>query len=173
MLIRVLCSLGLATLLCTAQDPAGVVAQRAAMKKLAFLEGRWSGPAKVRRGPGPPMALTQNESVSFKLDGLVLLVEGWGDRADGQTVFRALSTIAYDPATSQYRFRAYHDGNYLDTELTVTEKGFAWGYSAGPLKVTNTMRLTDGGEWEETTLASYAGNAPTKSVEMKLSRKPL
>jgi hypothetical protein len=50
-----------------------------------------------------------------------------------------------------YHFRAYNDGRYLDTELSVTPGGFAWGYTAGPVKVTNTMRLNEKGEWAETT----------------------
>src|ERR1700682_4753637 len=81
------------------QQP-NVSAQREAMKKLAFLVGKWSGDASVIRGPGEPMKLVQTEDVQFKLDGLVMLVEGSGRNSDGQVVFRALATISYDDTTS-------------------------------------------------------------------------
>lgn len=88
--------------------------QREAMHKLAFLAGRWSGPITVIRGPGEPLRLTQTENVQFKLDGLVLLIEGQSTGSDGKVLFSALATISYDDASHTYRFRAYNDGHYLE-----------------------------------------------------------
>ncbi len=104
-----------------AQQP-DIVAQRAAMKKLEFLVGKWSGGASVARGPGEPMRIIQSEDVQFRLDGLVVLLEGTGRNAEGQRVFGALAVIAYDEATSTYRFRAFNDGRFLDTELKDSEQ---------------------------------------------------
>lgn len=154
-----------------AQQP-DVAAQREAMKKLQFLVGKWSGPATVIRGPGEPLKLTQTEDVQYKLEGLVLLVEGAGSNSDGKVVFRALATISYDEATSSYRFRAYNDGRFLDTELAVSSKGFSWGFTAGPAKITNTMRITENGEWAETTEAAFGSAPPRKSVDMLLKHLP-
>ncbi len=53
-----------------------VEAQRTAMKKLEFLLGEWSGEATVLRGPGQFIEMAQTESVQFKLDGLLLMIEG-------------------------------------------------------------------------------------------------
>ncbi|MCX6629569.1 MAG: hypothetical protein NTW28_18275 [Candidatus Solibacter sp.] len=156
---------------CEGQQP-NAAAQREAMKKLDFLVGQWSGPASVSRGPGEPLKLTQSETVQFKMDGLVMLVEGTGRDAAGKIVFQALATICYDDATSTYRFRAYNDGRYLDTDLKVTPKGFEWGYTAGPLKVNNVMRINEKGEWVETTESTYGATPPRKSVEMTLRRQP-
>ena len=61
-------------------------------------------------------------------------------------------------------------GRFLDVPLTVTEKGFSWGYNAGPLKVVNTMTLTPDGVWLETTESTYGSTPPRRSVEMRLSR---
>jgi hypothetical protein len=160
------------TALCHGQQRPNVAAQREAMKKLDFLAGKWSGEALVTRGPGDPMKLLQTEEVQFKMDGLVMLVEGAGRGSDGQIAFRALATISYDDTTATYRFRAYHDGHYLDTELNVTPRGFAWGYAAGPVKVSNTMRLNEKGEWAETTETTVSSSPPRKSVEMTLRRQP-
>src|SRR5579863_3135783 len=108
--------------------PSGADLQREAMRKLAFLAGRWSGPVTIVMGPGEPLHLTQTETVAYKLDGLVLLIEGQSTAATGKAQFQALATVAFDDATHAYRFRAYHDGHYLDTELTVSADGFSWGF---------------------------------------------
>jgi hypothetical protein len=57
-------------------------------------------------------------------------------------------------------------------KLDVTPKGFAWGYEDGPLKVRNTMRLNDQGEWSETTESSFGSSPARRPVEMTLRRQP-
>ncbi len=153
-------------------DENSVENQRAAMHRLAFLAGHWSGPVTVVRGPGEPLSLTQTENVEYKLDGLVMLLEGQSTGADGKPQFQALATIAYDDATHTYRFRAYHGGHYLDTKLNVFADGFSWGFAAGPAQVTNTMHLTAQGKWQETTEVAMGGNPPRPSVKMLLARQP-
>lgn len=157
-----------------AQGPAqqSIADQRAAMRKLSFLSGRWSGPATVVVGPGRTLHLTQTENVQYKLDGLVLLVEGQGSGADGKPVFSALATIAYDDTSHSCRFRAYNDGHYVDTVLSATADGFSWGFTAGPAHVVNTMQLTANGQWHEVSQTSFAGGPPHPSVEMTLTRLP-
>ncbi|MGB8772009.1 MAG: hypothetical protein WCC92_20520, partial [Candidatus Korobacteraceae bacterium] len=83
----------------------------------------------------------------------------------------ALATIAYDDASHTYRFRAYNDGHYLDTELSVPNHGFSWGFMAGPAHIVNTMHLTAKGEWNEVTEATVGSNPPHRSVEMLLQRQ--
>jgi len=147
-----------------------VAAQRAAMSKLGFLIGQWSGPLMLQSGPGPARHLVQSEDVHPKLDGLVLLVEGMARASSGRAVFQALATISYDDVTATYRFRAYNDGRYLDTKLSVIGKGFSWGYTAGPATITNTMRLTPAGEWSEKTTVSVGAAPPHTTVELTLHR---
>ena len=156
-----------------AQQPGnGAAAQRAAMEKLAFLAGHWAGPVTITRGPGEPLHLTQTETIEYKLDGLVLLVEGKSTGADGKAQFSALATIAYDDASHAYHFRAYHDGHYLDTELSVPANGFSWGFAAGPAHILNTMHLGEKGEWDEVTDVTFGDNPPHRSVDMQLQRQP-
>ncbi len=156
-----------------AQQPGmpNVDAQREAMKKLAFLAGHWSGPVSISRGPGAPIHLTQNETVQFKLDGLVLLIEGESTGTDSKPQFQALATVSYDEAAHTYRFRAYNEGRYIDTELTMQPDGFAWGFDAGQAKIQNTMHLTPKGEWHETTNVTFGSNPPRLSVEMLLQHQ--
>lgn len=163
-------SLLLATLPLAAQQPSNtsIETQREAMHKLAFLAGRWSGPVSITRGPGELLKLTQTENIAYRLDGLVLLIEGQSTGAEGKAQFQALATIAYDDASHTYRIRAYNGGHYVDTELNVQTDGFSWGFNAGPAKVQNTMHLTAKGEWQESTDVTFGNNPPHRSVEMLL-----
>lgn len=155
-----------------AQQSAGsVAAQRAAMQKLAFLQGHWSGPVRIVRGPGEPLHLTQTEDVEYRLGGLVLLIQGKSTGADGKAEFQALATVAFDDATGTYRFRAYNDGHYVDTELRVLAEGFSWGMQAGPAHVVNSMHMTDKGEWQETTEVAFGSAPARRSVDMLLEHQ--
>src|SRR5260370_32190516 len=61
--------------LCCGQQPPNLPAQREAMKKLAFLVGKWSGGATSSRGPNETVKVTQTEEVQFNLSGPVLPIE--------------------------------------------------------------------------------------------------
>jgi hypothetical protein len=152
--------------------PSATEAQRQAMRKLAFLAGHWSGPITVIRGPGEPLHLTQSEEVAYKLDGLVMLVEGKSVSSDGKVQFNALATISFDDTSKTYRFRAYNEGRYIDTELAVTTGGFSWGFEAGPAHVANTMHLTGKGEWQESTEVKMGSDPPRSVVDMMLKPRP-
>jgi hypothetical protein len=156
---------------CFAQQAPDLQAQRVAMKKLAFLAGKWSGDATSRRGPGEAIKVRQTEVVQFKLDGLVMLIEGTGRNPEtGDAMFNALATIAYDDAAKVYHFRAYNDGRYLDTDLKVPENGFEWGYTSGPAEVRFVMHLSEKGEWVETGDLKLGVNPPQRTFEMTLRK---
>ena len=160
------------TALCSAQQQPNLPAQREAMKKLAFLAGKWSGDATTRRGQNETVKVKQTEDIQFKLGGLVLLIEGTGRHPDtGDVIFNALATIAYDEPAKVYHFRAYNDGRYLDTEMKVPETGFEWGYKAGPVDVRFVMRLNDKGEWVETGDMKFGDNPPQRTFEMTLRKQ--
>jgi hypothetical protein len=166
-----LLSFGLA--MAVPQPPSNSVAvQRQAMHKLAFLTGHWSGSVSILRGSDEALHLTQTEDVEYKLDNLVLLIEGKSTSGDGKVGFQALATVAYDDASHCYRFRAYNNGRYLDTVLSVSGNGFSWSYTAGPARIVNTMHLTGKGEWEEVTEAIIGSNPPHRSVDMLLRHLP-
>src|SRR5271167_3686798 len=89
-------------------------AQRTAMKKLNFLVGEWAGEARVLRGPSEPMELVQTEEAQYKLDGLILMIEGVGrTKSGGQPVLQALGVISYDDERKTYYMRAFNDGRFL------------------------------------------------------------
>ena len=62
-------------------------AQRTAMKKLEFLVGKWNGEARLLRGSDQWMDLHQSEEAQYKLDGLILVIEGIGRaKSDGRSI---------------------------------------------------------------------------------------
>lgn len=172
-MLRILLVFTMALFLSAAQAPSGpnLAAQREAMKKLDFMPGKWTGEASIYRGPGEPIKILQTEEVQYKLDGLILLVEGTGRDTNGKIVFRALATIAYDDAAKQYRFRSYNDGRYLDTDLKVNDNGWEWGYAVGQGRARFTMRLNGRDEWTETGEFLMGDNPPRKTIEMKVRRE--
>lgn len=159
--------------LAVAQMPnaAAQAAQKEAMQKLAFLAGHWQGPITVQMGPGEPLHLTQTETVEYKLDGLVLLIEGKSTDAAGKVEFEALATIAYDDQTHSYRIRAYNAGHYVDEPMTVEKDGFTWGFDAGPVHIKNTMHLTSDGQWKEETQVTVPNRPAFQTVEITLTRQ--
>ena len=158
---RLLCWFAIACTVFAQPQRPNVKAQGEAMKKLAFLVGTWTGDATTARS-NQTFNVKQTEQVSYKLDGLVLLIEGTGRNPEnGEVMFRALATVSYDDATGVYHFRAYNDGSYLDTELKVPDRGFEWGYKAGSAQIAFVMKLNDFGDWVETGDVT-AGSTPAQ-----------
>ena len=145
-------------------------AQRAAMKKLGFLVGEWSGEASVLRGAGQFIELAQTESAQFRLDGLLLVIEGvgWG-KADGKLALQALGVISFDDETGAFRMRAFNDGRWLETEVKLAEGGnsISWEFSLGEYKTRTMMRINENGEWTEAGELIIGNRAPQKMMELK------
>jgi hypothetical protein len=166
MLIRLL--LCLSSLVCFAQTP-NPETQREAMKKLAFLAGKWSGDATVQRGPGEPVKIRQSEDIQYRLGGLVMIIEGTGrDIESGKVLFNAFAVVNYDESKKQYRIRAYSDGRQVETELEVSDRGFAWGFPSGPAQIRNVMVVNEKNEWAETTTVKVGDRPEFTTVRMLL-----
>jgi len=164
------------SVLSAAQQSRGpdLAAQRAAMKKLAFVIGRWAGEARVERGTGEPILLTQTEEAQYKLDGLILMTEGIGRaKADGKTILQALGILSYDDTAGTYRMRAFNDGRFLETEVKLLEngKGITWGFILGQIKTSSVMRITEEGDWTELHEITIGSQPPRKYMEIKVSRQ--
>jgi hypothetical protein len=150
-----------------------VEAQRAAMKKLGCLVGEWSGEASALRGPGQFAELTQTESAQFKLDGLVLVIEGVGrTKAEGKLSLQALGLISFDDETGTYRMRAFNDGRWLETEVKLADgvNSISWGFALGEFKTTTVLRINESGEWTEHGELVIGDHPPQKMMELKVRR---
>jgi hypothetical protein len=159
---------------CMAQQPRvpDIESQRAAMKKLSFLIGKWSGEARILRGSGEPLELIQTEEAEYKLDGSILLVEGIGrSRSDGKVVLQALGIVSYDDEARAYRMRAYNNGRYTESEVKLGEdgKGITWGFALGEIKTSSVLRINEKGEWTELTEIAIGSQPPRKFMELRVS----
>ena len=155
---------------CMAQLPRtpDVEAQRAAMKKLSFLIGKWSGEARVFRGP-EPLELIQTEEAQYKLDGLLLIIEASGrKKVDGSLALQAYGIVSFDDETNTYRFRAYNDGRWLESQVKLLEdgKGITWGFFLGPIKTSARLLINERGEWTELHEITIGAQAPRKFMEL-------
>jgi hypothetical protein len=150
-----------------------VEAQRSAMKKLGFLVGEWSGEASVLRGPGQLVQLMQTESAQFRLDGLVLVIEGVGrTKADGKLALQALGLISFDDETGTYRMKAFNDGRWLETEVKLADGGnsISWGFALGEFKTMTVMRINENGDWTELGELVIGGGPRQKMMDLRARR---
>jgi len=139
------------------------------MKKLDFLVGTWSGNARMLRGPGEPIEMIQTEEARYKLDGLLLVIEGIGRiKSDGKLALQALGIVSYDDETGTYHMRAFNDGRWLETDVTLADSGkeLAWGFTLGEIKTRSTLRINEKGEWTELHEITIGSQPPRKFMEV-------
>jgi hypothetical protein len=148
--------------------------QREAMQKLDFLVGKWAGEARVLRGPGDPVQLIQTEEAQYKLDGLILLIEGIGrTKSTGQLALQALGIMSYDDETGVYHMRAFNDGRFLATEVKLSgrAKELTWGFSLGEIKTNSILRMNDQDEWTELHEITIGAQQPKQLMELTVRRQ--
>ncbi len=150
-----------------------IEAQRAAMKKLEFLVGDWSGEASVLRGPGQFVDLAQTESAQFKLDGLLLVIEGVGrGQTDHRPALQSLGLISFDDDAGTYQMRAFNDGRWVETEVKLADDGksISWGFALGEFKTSTVLRINDNGEWTQLGQLTIGDRPPQKMMDLKVRR---
>lgn len=144
------------------------------MKKLNFLVGSWSGRARILRTPSEPVQLIQTEEAQYKLDGLLLVIEGVGrSEPDGKVVLQALGIVSYDDAAGTYHMRAYNDGRWLETDVKLAPSGteLTWGFVLGNVQTSSVMRINEKGEWTELTEISVGSEPKRKYMELAVKRQ--
>lgn len=142
--------------------------QREAMKKLSFLIGSWRGEARLFRGTAP-VELIQTEVAQYKLDGLILMIEGVGQtKSDGKSALQALGVLSYDDAAGAYHMRAFNDGRWLETDVKLAEsgKGLTWGFVLGEFRIKSSLQISESGEWTEFHEITVGAGTPRKLMEV-------
>jgi hypothetical protein len=149
-------------------------AQRAAMKKLEFLVGKWNGDAQVLLSETGPKELAMTELAEYRLDGLVLTIEGVGrDKKDGKPALQAFGVVSYDDASGTYHMRAFNNGQFLETgvKLAGDGRGLSWGFTIGEYQTHSTMSIDDTGDWTEHHEISVGASPPKPLMELKVRRQ--
>jgi hypothetical protein len=147
--------------------------QREAMRKLDFLIGSWSGEAHLQRG-GELITVAQTEEAYYKLDRLILAIEGTGKtQADNQPSLLALGIISFDDATGTYRIRAWNDGRFLESEVKLLEDGksLRWGFGAGDIRSNSLLQIDKDGQWTEKAELTVGSQPPRKLMDLTVRRK--
>src|SRR5215468_1253799 len=104
------------------------------------------------RASGEWIEFNQTECAEYKLDGLLLVIEGVGRaKSDGRTLLQAYGIASYDDAKGTYHMRTFNDGRWLETNTVVADNGkeLTWGFTLGDIRTNSTLRLTGAGEWTE------------------------
>lgn len=117
------------------------------MSKLDFMEGTWKGEGWMYGQDGQRHEFEQSESVQFKLDHTLLLIEGHG-LAQGQVVHNALAAVTYDKELEEYAFVSWL-ANGLSGKYTAKLIGdkFHWYPNAYSRY---TLLINEQGQWYET-----------------------
>jgi hypothetical protein len=149
-------------------------AQRAAMKKLGFLVGKWSGEARILRGALPDQVLLQTEEAYYKLDGLLLVIEGTGHEApDMKPELQAFGVLSYDDENRTYRMRAFNMGRFLETEINLLSdgQGLTWGFDLGLVKSSAILRINEQGDWTEAHDVILGSRPKTHFMDIIVSKR--
>ena len=125
-----------------------------AMKKLSFMEGKWSGSGwQIGRDRQKHM-FSQTEDITFEGGGEVLLIKGLGKAStegEESVIHNAIALLSYNPSDKCYDFRSYavgHGaGNY--TAKVMKDNHFEWYLETPQSKIKYTITLNDKGQWFE------------------------
>jgi len=151
-------------------DSAALIAgQREAMKRLAYMDGVWRGPAWTILPSGEKHNITQTERIGPFLDGSVKVTEGRGYDADGKVTFNPFGKISLNQAAKVYTLHSHAMGYVGDFELKLTSDGYTWDIPAGPMTIHYTAVIKDG-TWHEVGDRIVTGKAPVRFFEMTLKR---
>ena len=130
---------------------------KSAMEQVNVMAGNWEGKG-WRMNPGGEKSFSNvSESLHWKLDGTVLILEGIGKTDEGKVVHNAFGVLSYDPFQKKYKMNS-HLSNGMSTEASfeVVEpnKSFKWWFEDGR---GGTIRYTinnDGKNWKEMAMTS-------------------
>jgi hypothetical protein len=138
-----------------------------AMQQMGFLVGQFQGDGWIELAPGRRVPFAESETVTWKLDGLALLIEGRGTQptpvresvmtgAGPIVVHEALAVLTYDAGAQRYGFRAYQ-GTFgatsaVDADASLVDGALVWGFQPNPdapLSIRYTITVSEAGEWVE------------------------
>ena len=144
------------------------------MKKVQWLAGKWEGEGWMMFGPEEKHTFTQTETVTSKLNGLLLTIEGLGTVVESKIIHNAFAVLSFDSENQRFVMRAHKvDGAFTEADALVDDNGdFIWGFNhpyAGELRFT--IRQNDKGQWYEIgEVSSDNGKSWFQNFEMLLNK---
>ncbi len=145
-----------------------------AMSKLSVLNGKWEGSGWMMSPKREKNNSNVKETLTWKLDNTVLLIEGIGKDDSGKVVHNAMATVFYDAKEKQYRMISHlSDGMWTDATFEVIEdnKKFKWTIDTRGASIVYTINIEDGKWFEEGSYSRAGMEEPMKFFEMNLQKK--
>jgi hypothetical protein len=149
-------------------DRAAMDAQRAAMARLAWMDGVWRGPATTRM-PNGQHRVTQTERIGTMLDGSIRVMEGKAFNQDGSVGFNAFAILSFDPVRGAYRLHSHTGGRVGDFALEPSAKGYVWTIPIEGAAIRYTATF-EGETWTEIGERVVGDRPPQRFFEMHLRR---
>jgi len=141
------------------------------MNNLSFMMGTWEGTGWYQMGQDERDVFNIHETITEKLDGLLLLIEGHGT-SNGQTVHKAFAVISWDPDNEQYKFESHtYDGRSVNANATLKGKVFTWYFDVpGRGSIRYVININEDDEWIEKGSFSSDGKTWYPFMGMTLKR---
>jgi hypothetical protein len=149
------------------------------MKKLSYLAGEWKGEAIHKSAKGQS-TIIQTEHIEWKLQGLVLTIEGTGKQKNADTskdeiVFQAFAVIHFDLIDQQFKFKSYVKEGYTTNAYfkVLEENKFEWGFDIPTGGKTKYIIILDPVKktWHETGEYSRDGTQWFPFIELNLEKQ--
>lgn len=158
----------------TAQDFSTVCREQ--MNVLSYLAGQWRGEATITQQGGVVIQVAQEETIQYKLDSLLLQVEGVGrNKTDLTNIsFHALGYISYNAAKKSYEMKSYlKDGRQTEAFFKIVEKNrYDWGFDVPGGKVIYHITINPAEHtWNEKGEFSRDGTQWYPIFEMNLTKQ--
>ena len=144
----------------------------------AFLLGKWQGAGWIEFQPGRRSEFRQIETISAKLGGGGIVMEGVGTRKgpDGNDIVthEALGILTWDARERKPLFRAYRSGGqFVDADVAMQADRLTWQFRIPGVGDTRyTIVLNDRRQWFEIGEISKDGGEWRKFFETTLDRLP-
>lgn len=150
----------------------GPTTSQEAMRPLQPLLGTWEGEGWMMR-PGGREKFLSRETVTSRLGGAAVLIEGRHVRADNPevVVHDAMGLVLWSGSDKTYRFRTQlATGEQGDYRMIITPGRFAWTLEAPGGGRIEYVATFDGKIWNETGKMSRDGQIWTPIFEMSLHK---
>lgn len=151
-----------------AQDAGFPVARPGATDALAMFDGVWIGPARMTRPDGSVSEFEQMERVGPMLAGEIRVMEGKARRADGSTMFNALTVFSPGEGGAIEK-RSHIPGDVSSRTIQLKPDGYVWIATFAGGSMTYDITIRDG-VWHETGVVTMDGAEPIPFFEMTLTR---
>ncbi len=129
------------------QEPETDQVNKKAISSLGFIVGDWEGEGWMMGRDGQKHSFTQRETINFKLDSTVILVEGVG-MANQKVYHNAMAIISHNKTDENFRFHSYlANGRSGEYKAELIDGKLYW-YPADQMRYI--IYLNENGQWYET-----------------------